>query len=548
MAFEPPIGIPDPAVDFGWEIDRATPAWPASWSAGPPTPTANFYYIDNTAGNATDSGNTYGSPAVPRLTIPEGALLAGAFIYVHAGTYTSQGDRFNWHGPGTTTDPIWITGNPSVHPILANFVHPGDSGELTFFVLENFSLAGGGAHIELRPGTDGEDINHILIRYCEMTGAQIAGEAGGVGIGVNSSSDPTPNSLISYVVVYSCTISNYGDFVDSDIAGVICGYHVDYVWVVDNEIFSIAGDSVAGSHYSNYTTRLTEHYYVGGNLMYGNAENGLDFKAVRYGVASQNEIYGPFTREQGWAAVYHYGADSNFKCRDCAFIFNRVYHCSGGFYLSSSGCDNFFVVGNLFYDIDSSYAAQPDSLNGLCVYVAGSNGTNFIVDNDCYDYERGIYVSNLTGADSLEIHGNIMNFRSAALQYELEMVNGQEVFVQDDYNFYPASARFFYTNSTRTLAYMQSQGQELNSFEGDPELTNPPANFSLESTSDCINASIESDVYAAYQTTFGVSIKFDFNGNPRPASNPWDMGAIEFDPPVDPGNIGVLTVANLIIG
>ena len=48
--------------------DTATycPSWPAGANGG----SASCYYVDSTSPAATDTGNTYGYPAKPRLTIP----------------------------------------------------------------------------------------------------------------------------------------------------------------------------------------------------------------------------------------------------------------------------------------------------------------------------------------------------------------------------------------------------------------------------------------------------------------------------------------------
>ena len=73
----PPIGIPAPT--FG--INDVAPAAPNPWTASTP----GFYYIDQTKTAATDTNNTYGTPAKPRRTIPW-TLPAGAVVELH-GTY-----------------------------------------------------------------------------------------------------------------------------------------------------------------------------------------------------------------------------------------------------------------------------------------------------------------------------------------------------------------------------------------------------------------------------------------------------------------------------
>lgn len=553
MAYTPPIGIPDPADSFGWEIDRATPAWPASWTAGTPSATAGFYYIDKTASGATDTANPYGYPGKARLTPPEGLLTEGAFVYIHAGTYLntdSGGDRFNWHGAGTSANPIWITGNPVTKPIIREYCHIGEAGGASYFVFENFEFNGStAAHLAIYPAVNGDDIDHILVRNCVLTGTLSASDSSGIGIGLSSGTDTIPDSTITHVVVYNCTISNYGDPALSDQAGVYNGYHTDFVWVLGCTIFGVGADCVAGSHYSNYTTRTTEHYFIGGNTLYQSGENAIDLKAVRYGVISENEIYGPFTREQGWGVVLHYGADGAFYCRDCAIIFNRIHGCSTGIALGgSSGCDNLNIVGNFIYDIHAIYGASPDTYNGYAVQLGGSNGDLRISDNTIHDCDSGVYVVHLDIGDTLTLRGNIF---SNVTGYSLVTANGEESRIALNYDLYSASPTFFWQNASRNLAYMQGTAlQEVNAVVGDPLFADAGnGDFEILTGSPAIDASNEgsNSAYDWFLLTFGISILFDASGAARPVGA-WDTGALEFSGVSQVLNITTLNATTLTVG
>jgi hypothetical protein len=536
MAYNPPIGIPDPSIDFGFDINVATPGFPASWLTDPTTATTDFYYVDKTDPAATNTGNPYGHPDVPRLTPPEGLLAAGSYLYIHAGVYTSTdsgGDRFNWHGDGTSADPIWITGNPAAFPTFQDRIHFGLGATASFFVFENFNVNGStSAVIEMRPTVDLTNIDHILIRNLVMEGTQAVSDGTAISAGISNGTGFS--STVSYVVVYDCEISNYGSKTSSDDCGIIAGPRSHHIWVLDNLIHDVAADSVAGSHYGNYTDQTTEYYYIGRNVLYGNGENGIDLKVIRYGVISQNVIYGPFAREQGGGIALHYGADSNFHCRDCAVIFNLIFHVSGGVGTGSSGVDNCFFIGNVFYDIRASYAVLPDVLNGFAISstgtAVGSNSIQYFVNNTIYDYDRGLILEPNTG-DQFICYGNIFSQRwTSSTLNDIEVENGKQSMVSLNYNLYDnPTTKILWANAVRNIAYMQGQGQELNAVEGDPDFINgPSANFNLLVGSPAINASVEGAAYAAYEAMFGVAIEVDYNNNPRPFGAAWDIGAFEF--------------------
>src|SRR5437879_2888165 len=104
MSWAPPIGIPAPP--FG--IDDVTPTAPSPWTGS----ISGFYYVDNTSGAATDA-NTYGWPAMPRLTIPA-TLAAGDVCFVHGGPYiyntSTAATSPQITCSGTSTSLVWLVG------------------------------------------------------------------------------------------------------------------------------------------------------------------------------------------------------------------------------------------------------------------------------------------------------------------------------------------------------------------------------------------------------------------------------------------------------
>lgn len=556
FAYNPPIGIPNPSVNFGWEIDRATPAWPTEWTTPTTTEKTNFYYIDKTAVGATDTNNTYGHPQKPRVHLPEGQLQPGTFIYVHAGTYAagdSGGARYDWYGSGTSANPIWITGNPTTHPIFQDELQIGDAGSVvgsnaSYFIFENFDIVGNQSLV-IRGFNDSQDVDHVLVRNVNRVGTSLAADAGGgiqIGGAGTQTSDTTPNSDTSFIVIYNCDIHDVGKAAleppngdGSDDHGITIGIHSDHIWMLDNHIYHCGGDSIQGAHNGDYTTKVASNLFIGRNLCHDNGENGVDLKCIQGYVVSQNTVIGPFAREQGWGMVFHYGSAVEARSRNGNVLFNNLHHLSGGIYTSfSAGADNMDIVGNQIYDIKRSYAVTNSNENGAVIFLGGTtpgfNGTFRIANNTFHDYERGIYIESDTG-DIFKIHANIFSNKFNAAYYEFESENANITHVTMDYNFYTGTPTFRWLNSSRTLAYMKTTaGQEAHSIVGNPlfvDSSATPPNFHLQAASPAIDAAPEGPVgdsaYAAHLARWGVAIKFDYDGTVRPRDAQWDLGAFE---------------------
>lgn len=549
--YRPPIGIPDPA-DY-WNgldpIDGSAPnpathcpKWPSAANSKAGGDSYDCYYVDKTHASATNTNNLYGYPGKPRLTPPEGFLSAGAYVYIHAGTYTgldSEGDRFDWYGSGTPTEPIWITGNPSIKPIFQDFLQIGVGGNTSYLIFENFEMNSGG-RLEIRPTTDGHNIDHVAVRNCVLTGTNSISDRSAIAVGLSSSSDTIPNSTVTYVVIYNCTISAYGVYIDAgedgyDQAGVYMGYHTDYLWVLDSTIYHMGADSIAGSHYANSIDRKAEHYFIGRNTLYENDENGIDLKAIRYAIISENTIYGPWNDPPYEAIILHYGMTS-VGVRDSWVIFNTIYNSGNGI-VTTSG-ENIDIVGNVIYNINhisGSYDPTNAYSQGAAIHYRNFNGMARIVDNTIYDYDTGVQIPNgvLGPGDSLQIHGNIFSNRAEPNAYEIYIAGGT-AYVDINYNqvYYPGgSAAYGWGSSTqRSLIWMISNTDECdNENEGNPQFVNPPADLRLQSSSPAIDDSIEHPtVYDDFYAQYSISIEKDKDGIPRPQGPAWDIGAYEY--------------------
>ncbi len=547
MAYIAPAGIPNPGVDFGFEINRASPTFPSQWwmmGGGPTSVVMGWYYIDNTDPAATDSGNPFGHPDVPRRTIPymgNGTLPPGDVVYVHAGTYNVGSEAVSSKdisSEGTTGSPIWIMGNESARPTIQVQFNVGSLHKTSFVVIENFlftydAVGAVNGSIDIRPTGDGNTVDHVLVRNCYMRGNQMFADTNGISIGGGT----TSAEQTSYVVIYNCDIADYGLGTDdtSEQAAVYNDYNGDHYWILNNTFAHVGADCVAGSHSANDTDRLARYLFIGRNNITCGGENCIDLKSWRYVVISQNTCHGHALREQGWAIVIHSGSVP-VPVRDCAIIFNTIYDTSAGIFgTSTAGTQNVMIVGNVIYNVRASYAVQPDPLNGYAISMRAIQGANYIVDNTIYDCDNGIDLSGFTSGDTMKLHGNVINGRSNPTGYDLRLEDAGDIsFVGVDYGFWPSTARIGLGASTYTLAQFKvATGQEVFGLSGDPLFNNPSLNdLTLQSGSPCIDSSVEGPVggtvYDAYFTLFGVAIEKDRFGNPRPFNLLWDRGAYEF--------------------
>ena len=533
FGYNAPKGIPNPSnyfSNFG-EIDQATPNPATKCPNWPSAATASCYYVDKTSGAATDSANTYGYPSKPRLTIPDlSGLAAGSFVYVHAGTYTQT---LTINGNGTASNPIWFTGNPSARPTLDRAVQVGLGANASYIVVENFNLTGAYGFVDIRPATSGITIRNIILRYLNFTGTQAETDPGPIMLGANYNGSST-----SYIVAYKNTMADYGNKnpdASQDVCGIYASEYTSYIWALENTISGMGADGIAGCH-NCVPGNQPQYYFIGKNTIYGGGENCIDLKGVQNFIISENICYGPFAREQGWGIVIHVKDGTQNDPLNGWIIFNKLYHLSSAIAFTTGLNHDMYVVGNLIYDIHASYAAQADpAYNGRGVLAAGVSGNLWIVDNTFYNYDEGITVSsNLSGTDSVKIHGNILAGRTDTTKYEVNITtNAAQAYVQMKYNlFYGPSgtSSFYWAGATRNFFNIDCANcKDARS----PLFVAAPANLQLQATSPARDASVEgpiggTTVYNTFFNTWGMSIKKDYTGNSRPQGSAWDIGAYEY--------------------
>ena len=223
-AYEPPVGIPIPT--FG--IDESSPAQPSNW---PSLEAAGYYYIDNNHPSATDSGNTYGYPGKPRMSIPTGAFPAGTYIEINGGPYPGSGPLVITAN-GTPTQPVWIRGGNATNKTLLN---RGIKMFGSYYIVENLRW-----NNNLKGFGFGVPSHHAAFRSNELEGSRTS--LRGSVIGVSGDATFRNNNLVMYKNKIHGFGDNTGAAGENDVHGIKPRNDADDIWILENEIYQINKD------------------------------------------------------------------------------------------------------------------------------------------------------------------------------------------------------------------------------------------------------------------------------------------------------------------
>ena len=517
----PPIGIPAPP--FG--INEIAPTQPNSW----PAIAANgYYYIDNTAPNATDTSNTYGYPNKPRISIPK-TLAAGAYVEIHGGPYT--GSQHIFLVSGTAEAPVWIRGSDQANkPIIRLETYINGS----YAIIENLHFDTQRKTLSTRNrGT--ASAHNICIRQCEFSGSRTSDGNTAVIAVSGIAGDPS-----SDIVIYNNTIHDFGDSspssIENDYHGILPGQYSLRTWVLENHVYNNGGDSIQVGQVGFATDQRPKFVYIGKNVFHGDRENAIDIKAAQDVIVSENTCYDyeATSSSSGEVIVLHEDLLDN------VWIINNTVH-SGRYGIITTGSTNGYFIGNIIYNIHhdpaktdwsptSSYGA------GAAIHFRGaSNGG--AINNTIYDYDTGIQI---TGGNSYLMHNNILSYRAEAEAYDINFLNSSMVTATEfDYSLFNPVINNTRINRGGTVVDLPTMkanyGAFLNCLEGDPLFVNSVTkDFRLREISPAINSGVASSVYATFLSRYGINIEKDITEYIRPSDGSWDIGAHEFSntPPI----------------
>jgi uncharacterized protein (DUF3820 family) len=509
----PPIGVPMPT--FG--ITQTAPPPPDPWLV----PVPGFYCVDQFNRAATDTNNPYGTPSLPRRTIPS-TLPAGAVVEVlNRYSYAPTGYQ-QIQVNGTPDSPVYIRGlNARSRPDWTRDLYISGS----YAIIENIHFTdhdgtlAGGLYL-LAPS------NHLAVRACELSGNLVSQS----GLRVESWN----TSLNQHHVIFNNVVHNNGDVnspTDQDVHGVHVGARAQYIWIVDNVMYANSGDGVQ-INAGTAAQAQTHHIFVGRNTAHGNKQSGFWTKQAVDVIFSQNTSYHhrPGNSSYGTAMGEQYGPERAW------FLFNHVYDCEYGIAQSSaSGLgfgQNIYIIGNVIHNIHHTTPFNPNTGWSQSAIMLAEGPGAYIVNNTIYDVDGGI---NSPGLAAYHLENNVIA--------NVTEPQGHHVFVEQG----GASAQSTLENSllygvggpilitwpggnnyTNLPAFVSGTGQGQNCLNAAPLFVDAPGgDFHLQSGSPGVNAGMNSSVYGLFQTLYGLSINFDYAGTPRPQGGAYDMGAFE---------------------
>jgi hypothetical protein len=520
------IGIPEPP----WDWERAKPSRPSPWTSE----VAGYYYINDATG--TDSGRTYGNPSAPRETIPA-TLPAGSYVEV-AGVYANQsGGQSFVKGTGTTntwaanTDgPVFITTCPTNQGVFSvPCIWNGTNvivDSLTWTNQNGTSLRLGSSSTLLR-------VLNFTIRNCLVKGDGVNAHSGFTTAGFDET-----NRIVNVVIAYNIitNITDMSSATDSDAMAVSTSTYASNVWVFSN-FWSRADGSRAGSSDIGINPEFTRNIYFSSNLVREMRQQGM---AIKYGmncVFSQNDISNVVSTT-GASASPGKCIGGQYNPTNWWVIFNKLSHARYPVFMGSgdSGSRPVYFIGNTI-----TKAVREDT--GIPHGGGSSDETGMQFNSGYKVYAIGNTFHNcdaafghdVPGDNILVLENNIFypDYTSGAFMIAIE--NGASTTIKNNIFWDSSSFRVLIGASTyTTLAAMENGTTRTGNFHSNPLFENASAyDFDLQSGSPAINAgladtSLTVDVFAQYQTLFGVDIRKDFANVTRPQGADWDIGALEF--------------------
>lgn len=547
LAYTPPLGIPDPGM---WgsrhPIDATSPLTSVRCPGWPSGQTIGCYYYDPSHPSSTDSSNTYGYPDKPRKTIANGTYGAGTYMFL-GGQVTTQSSEIHFNC--SEASPCWVTSNTSDQGGFSGGGRLSIWGDTSYLFVENLLInnktstdISSAVSITNSPSTT-NSAHHICVRNNVIR--DVVYRSSDSVMGTTARDGGSTHDIIFYNNDFK-NVGNPDDTADLDLHSIGLGLRdvntttESYnIWVLNNKfVDSTQGLQINAGVGGN--SKL-HHIYVGKNYGEHERQRSLSTKQASHVIFSQNEVIpgvnqaaGGYSEGMGWSL----GADYIW------FLFNNIHNGSDGFRCSdstggTSATSHVFIIGNIVHDLSlNPYVTPADRLgNGINFEKGGS--TTHVVDNTFNNVLAGFKTEQ---ADTLlYVHGNIFNGIGEGYSFINFYANTPIGNMHISNNLYYTALttpRWNYTSTNYySLGAWTSAYPQLNA---DTYYTNPlladeaNKNYAVTSNSPAIgnnkNENSEygyADVYALFESLYGIDIRVDYNGNPRPSTGAWTIGAFE---------------------
>jgi hypothetical protein len=508
--YQPPVGIPAPSFGINEKLSQYYQR-PTPWVAETP----GWYFIDQYHPDASDS-NIHGTPDNPRQTLPP-QIPAGSVVEIN-GDYDYAPIGYDVvEAQGVQNQPVFIRGTGNNSRVLRKLVIKS-----SYTIIENLEFTQLGKLTVVYPS------HHVSIR--NNNHHHIAGKIGGYGT--------SDNERVHHIVIYNNLIHSQDGWdaspdIDFDNHGIKFGAWVEDVWVLHNTGYNNRGSFIQIGDWNNPADNSkTRRYYVGRNHLSANRQSPIGIKQATDIIVSENHLFNNQAIQTNAAGqsgvVYQYGPDNVW------IINNHIHHSNAGITSGSNSGgigEDIYIIGNLIHDIHVTpdFIYNPETAWAPAAIVLAGGVNRYIINNSIYNADAGI---STPSSGPMIIANNIIS--DISLNHHIFIERGTSANISQlnsNILHQPGGATSLRWGSNQIWGLIEWENnhapQGTDNLESDPLFADPEnGEFQLLDSSPGYKATVEHQVFLTFQQRYGLDIRKDLMGTPRPVGG-WNTGAIQ---------------------